>query len=216
MSQLKYFFIFPLNPSRRILTYFSLKNACIFSTFFSCFIFGFFFTMNLINKNENIIYIIFKHFTFSILNFISFVFMVKSLYQFDYKKAYIGNLSIVWTFIYHLIIFNINIILKLNFSSINLNLLNYNNNSYFYKFTFPNFIYLLYEFFVTWICYSYTKNLSDGNDALVDGQNFDRYFEDLGSDSQSKDFNSGENFNNNKTPNYKDNDSVSNFQNSMF
>ena len=68
---------------------------------------------------------------------------------------------------------------------------------------------------VTWICYSYTKNLSDGNDALVDGQNFDRYIENLGSDSQSKDFNSGENFNDNKTPD-KDIDSVSNFQPSMF
>ena len=68
----------------------------------------------------------------------------------------------------------------------------------------------------TWICYSYTKNLSDGNDAVVDGQNFDRYIENLGSDSQSKDMNSGENINDNKTPNYKENDSVSNFQSSMF
>jgi hypothetical protein len=172
--------------------------------------------MNFINIKENIILIIFKHLSFSILNFISFVFMVKSLYQFDYKKAYIGNLSIVWAFIFHIILFIINFLFQLNFSSINLKFLNYKKLSNFIEFTLPNFIYLIFELLVTWICYSYTKNLSDGNDALVDGQNFDRYIENLGSDSQSKDMNSGENINDNKTPNYKENDSVSNFQSSMF
>ncbi len=216
MSQLKYFFIFSISPSRRILNYFSLKNSCIFTTFSTCFIFGFFFIMNFINIKENIILIIFKHLSFSILNFISFVFMVKSLYQFDYKKAYIGNLSIVWAFIFHIILFIINFLFQLNFSSINLKFLNYKKLSNFIEFTLPNFIYLIFELLVTWICYSYTKNLSDGNDALVDGQNFDRYIENLGSDSQSKDINSGENINDNKTPNYKENDSVSNFQSSMF
>ena len=142
--------------------------------------------------------------------------MVKSLYQFDYKKAYIGNLSIVWAFIFHIILFIINFLFQLNFSSINLKFLNYKKLSNFIEFTLPNFIYLIFELLVTWICYSYTKNLSDGNDALVDGQNFDRYIENLGSDSQSKDMNSGENINDNKTPNYKENDSVSNFQSSMF
>ena len=215
MSQLKYFFIFPLEPSRRSFKYFSLKKSCIFSTFFSCFLFCFFFIINLINKNENIILIILKHSIFSLLNFTSFVFMVKSLYQFDYKKAYIGNLSIVWAFILHIILFIINFVFSFNLSSINFDLLNFKNLSYFFQFTFPNLIYLIYELEVTWICYSYTKNLSDGNDALVDGQNFDRYIENLGSDSQSKDFNSGENFNDNKTPD-KDIDSVSNFQPSMF
>jgi hypothetical protein len=172
--------------------------------------------MNFINIKENIILIIFKHLSFSILNFISFVFMVKSLYQFDYKKAYIGNISIVWAFIFHIILFIINFLFQLNFSSINLKFLNYKKLSNFIEFTLPNFIYLIFELLVTWICYSYTKNLSDGNDALVDGQNFDRYIENLGSDSQSKDINSGENINDNKTPNYKENDSVSNFQSSMF
>ena len=215
MSQLKYFFIFTIAPSRRIFNYFSLKNSCIFTTFSTCFIFGYFFLMNFINIKENIILIIFKHLSFSILNFISFVYMVKSLYQFDYKKAYIGNLSIVWAFILHIILFIINFVFSFNLSSINFDLLNFKNLSYFFQFTFPNLIYLIYELEVTWICYSYTKNLSDGNDALVDGQNFDRYIENLGSDSQSKDFNSGENFNDNKTPD-KDIDSVSNFQPSMF
>jgi hypothetical protein len=167
------------------------------------------------NIKENIILIIFKHLIFSILNFISFVYMVKSLYQFEYKKAYLGNLSIIWAFIFHIILFIINFLFQLNFSSINLKYLNYKKLSNFIEFTLPNFIYLIFELLVTWICYSYTKNLSDGNDALVDGQNFDRYIENLGSDSQSKDFNSGENFNDNKTPD-KDIDSVSNFQPSMF
>ena len=168
MSQLKYFFIFSISPSRRI------------------------------------------------LNFISFVFMVKSLYQFDYKKAYIGNLSIIWAFIFHIILFIINFLFKLNFSSINLKFLNFKTLTNFIQFTLPNFIYLLFELLVTWICYSYTKNLSDGNDALVDGQNFDRYIENLGSDSQSKDINSGETIKDNKTPNFIENDSVSNIQSSMF
>ena len=216
MAQLKYFFIFQLNPSRRIFKYFSLKKACIFSTFFSCFLFSFFFIVNIMNVKENIILIIFKHLIFSILNFISFVYMVKSLYQFDYKKAYIGNLSIIWAFIFHIILFIINILFSLNYSSINLEYFNYKNSSKFTKFILPNFIYLLFELLVTWICYSYTKNLSDGNDALVDGQNFDRYIENLGSDSQSKDFNSGDNFNFNNRSEYKENESVSNFQSSMF
>ena len=142
--------------------------------------------------------------------------MVKSLYQFDYKKAYIGNLSIVWAFIFHIILFIINFLFKLNFSSINLKFLNFKTLTNFIQFTLPNFIYLLFELLVTWICYSYTKNLSDGNDALVDGQNFDRYIENLGSDSQSKDINSGETIKDNKTPNFIENDSVSNIQSSMF
>ena len=142
--------------------------------------------------------------------------MVKSLYQFEYKKAYLGNLSIIWAFIFHIILFIINILFSLNYSSINLEYFNYKNSSKFTKFILPNFIYLLYELQVTWICYSYTKHLSDGNDALVDGQKFDRYIEDLGSDSQSKDFNSGDNFNFNNRSEYKENESVSNFQSSMF
>ena len=142
--------------------------------------------------------------------------MVKSLYQFDYKKAYIGNLSIIWAFIFHIILFIINFLFKLNFSSINLKFLNFKTLTNFIQFTLPNFIYLLFELLVTWICYSYTKNLSDGNDALVDGQNFDRYIENLGSDSQSKDINSGETIKDNKTPNFIENDSVSNIQSSMF
>ena len=217
MAQLKYFFIFQLEPSRRIFKFFSLKNSCIFSTFFSCFLFSFFFIVNIMNKKENLILITFKHLIFSILNFISFVYMVKSLYQFDYKKAYLGNLSIIWAFIFHIILFLINIIFSLNFSSINFDYFNNKNLSNFTKFIFPNFIYILYELEVTWICYSYTKHLSDGNDALVDGQKFDRYIEDLGSDSQSKDFDSGDNFNfNNRSHEYKENESVSNFQSSMF
>ena len=153
-------------------------------------------------------------------NFQTFIFFnikfYKSLYQFDYKKAYIGNLSIVWAFIFHIILFIINFLFKLNFSSINLKFLNFKTLTNFIQFTLPNFIYLLFELLVTWICYSYTKNLSDGNDALVDGQNFDRYIENLGSDSQSKDINSGETIKDNKTPNFIENDSVSNIQSSMF
>ena len=103
----------------------------------------------------------------------------KLMENFDYKKAYVGNLSIVWAFILHIILFIINFVFSFNLSSINFDLLNFKNLSYFFQFTFPNLIYLIYELEVTWICYSYTKNLSDGNDALVDGQKFDRYIEDL-------------------------------------
>ena len=115
--------------------------------------------------------------------------MVKSLYQFEYKKAYIGNLSITYAFVLHLIILMINIFFHSQFSSLSLPFA-----FTYFDFVILNLVYLVYECAVAWICYSYTKNLGDGNDALVDGMNFDRYIENFGSEigSNNGDFNSSE------------------------
>ena len=119
--------------------------------------------------------------------------MVKSLYQFNYKKSYFGNMAIIWAFFLHILLLIINIIIGTKFSSINLEFRYIKNKQplpdKLYYFIIPNILYLLFELYVTWICYSYSKHLSEGNDALVDGQNFDRYTENLNSESQSANIN---------------------------
>ena len=47
------------------------------------------------------------------------------------------------------------------------------------------FFLIFYEIYFVWLSYSYTKNLSEGNDALVDGQNFDKYYENFESSSST-------------------------------
>ena len=188
MSQLKYFFIFPLTPSRNICGYFSLKNGTVSLTFIPICIFSFFFILDLFKSTGNVLMIIFVHSVFSFGNFFSFVYIVKSAHQFEYKKAYIGNIAIVLSFGLHLILFLFNTLFSMNFSSIELSMINTSHlgmSTRFLSFTLPNFIYLVFELTVTWVSYSYTRNLSEGKDALVDGQNFDRYIEDFGSDNGS-------------------------------
>lgn len=190
MSHLKFLFLFTLPPSRKTCFYFSLKTGCITSTFIAICILTVAFIMDLITSTNNIYFTLIKHFVFSIVNFVSFVYMVKSKYAFDYTKAYIGYLCFLVAFGFHIVIFMINILFGITFSPISLFYVKSIKVITLYKnlflFVMPNLLYIFFEFYTSWICYSYTKNLSDGNDALVDGQNFDRYFEDLGSDNVSR------------------------------
>ena len=188
MSQLKYFYIFPLAPSRNALNVLSLKNASVISTFIPVCLFSFLFVIDLFSHDDNIIILIFKHVTYSICNFISFVYIVKSLHQFEYKKAYIGNMSLIFAFGLHLVLFIINSLFNISISPIKMGFVSHfvSTNLYrFASFTLPNFLYIVFELCSTWFVYSYARNLSEGNDALVDGQNFDRYIEDFGSDNGS-------------------------------
>ena len=213
MSQLKFLFLFDVSPSRNFLKLMSLKNAVCFFTFLCCFIIFLNSFLEFIYSDNTFIYIIFKFLIFSSLNFVSFIYMTKSLYQFDYKKSYIGNLAFTYVLISHIIILIINIIFQSQFSCINFIFFYSNNNEnnknnenkislmfYILKFIIPNLFFLLFEILTSWICFSYTKNLSEGNDALVDGQNFDHYIENLGSESVSQN-NSFQGFNSNNKVN---------------
>jgi len=202
MSQLKFLFLFDIAPSRNFFKIMSLKNSVCFFTFLCCFLIFLNSFLEFLYSNNNFFFIVFKFLVFSSLNFVSFIYMAKSLYQFDYKKSYIGNLAFTYVLVTHIILLILNCIFRSQFSCINFMFFysnsdstNNNNNNdnnkitlmfYILKFIIPNLFFLLFEFVTSWICFSYTKNLSEGNDALVDGQNFDHYIENLGSESVSQ------------------------------
>lgn len=188
MSELKYFFIWDLKPINSFCKCTSLKRGCIFSNFLFVFTETILFLIDLFKSTDGIIIIIIRHFIFSVLNFISFVKYVKSLFQFDYKQAYFGYLSFTLCILLHFALFIINIVFNLHISSLyfpyfDFTIPNYPSN--FFSYSIPNLLFLFLEIAASFICFSYTKHLSMGRDALVDGQSFDKYFVDLGSDNSS-------------------------------
>lgn len=206
-SELKYFYVFNLPPSKKILWVIPLKKACITFTFIPVAIISTLFLIELFKSNNTNLYIIFKHSVYSIMNFVAFTQCLKSQRNFDVKLASSGNFFMLWSFCLHFIIFIFNLLSHATFSSISLiYLFSYFSNkinselpkerindqeipqeTYVYFFTIPNMIYTLFELFITWICYSYTKNLEMGKDALVDGLSFDRYAVNFESENNSED-----------------------------
>ena len=146
------------------------------------------------------------------LNFSSFVYLIKSVHQYEYSKARISNICLTFALLIHVTLFVVDVLFDVHFSIISfpsyiadkrvalplndetgINVDNIDNDdvmyymecSYFLECTLPNFMYLVYEVMVSWFVYSYTRHLKEGNDALVDGMHFDRYVEDLGSEFNS-------------------------------
>jgi cytochrome c oxidase subunit IV len=187
MSNLKFFFIFPIKPDRSTVHICSLKKGSVALLFILVSSLTTFFILDLKYSNDSsLMYILAKHFIYSFLNFVSFVYIIKSTGEMSYREAYFGNLAINWSFIIHLGILAINLIFSANFTAVSLHYIEWKELHWIYGILVPQIVFLVVELFTAWICYSYTKNVGMGNDALADGQNFDRYVENLASSENSK------------------------------
>ena len=174
-SNLKLLFLIRINPTNKALGTLSLKKASIILTFILCIISVFQLIFDYkYSKYSCIVCPIFNICLCGSLNIVSFIFFLKS-YKNNVENAYKGNLAISWSFITHCCIFLIDIIFGLSFSSVDLFFIFDNDKLRLISFIFPNIIFLLYELYVVWICYSFTKHLLEGNDALVNGENYLSY-----------------------------------------
>ena len=174
-SNLKLLFLIRINPTNKALGTLSLKKASIILTFILCIISFFQLIFDYkYTKYSCIVCPIFNICLCGSLNIVSFIFFLKS-YKNNVENAYKGNLAISWSFITHCCIFLIDIIFGLSFSSVDLFFIFDNDKLRLISFIFPNIIFLLYELYVVWICYSFTKHLLEGNDALVNGENYLSY-----------------------------------------
>jgi hypothetical protein len=128
-----------------------------------------------------------KYIIFWGVNFISSFFLFKSSTRLVYRDAYLGYHILFWAFFLHTIICIINVIFKINFFPFLdfIDVVFTGSNTYLISISIQ-LVYLLLEFFYLWVSYSYTKNLGLGKDALVDGQTFDRYIENLASSESSR------------------------------
>ncbi len=196
MSNLKFLLLFELIPMRRAFCYtcsMKLANQSMALIMIGINTLGF--ILDTQNSGERIIYTLIKFSIFSILNFISSYFIFKSSTRLSYKEAYFGHLILFWSFLFHLFIFSINLIFSIKFFPFGGFLETLDKENSFSKILLllnaliPQVFYLCLEFIFLWMCYLYTKNLSLGKDALVDGQTFDRYVENLASSEKSSDRN---------------------------
>ena len=204
----KYLQIFSLPPSRKFLS-FQLKQSCVLLSFSIITLQSFIFIYDILSYSNTFLFTLVQYTLFCFLNFSSFVYIIKSLHQYEYSKARISNICLTFALLIHITLFIIDMLFDIHFSIISfpsyiadkrvalpLNNTEINDNvdnevtyyiecNYFLECTLPNFIYLMYEGMVSWFVYSYTRHLKEGNDALVDGLHFDRYVEDLGSEFNS-------------------------------
>ena len=174
-SNLKLLFLIRINPANKALGSLSLKKASIILTFILCIIS--FFQLIFDYKYTKYSCIVCPFFNICLcgsLNIVAFIFFLKSFYN-NVENAYKGNLAITWSFITHCCIFLIDIIFGLSFSSIDLFFIFDSKKLRLLSFILPNIVFLLYELYVVWICYSFTKHLLEGNDALVNGENYLSY-----------------------------------------
>jgi hypothetical protein len=163
---------------------FSLKTANQLLPLFSFSLLSFGLYLDIKYRTDTLMYILFKHFFYDGLIIISGIYMYNSTLVLNYKKAYIGLVLLNLSFYLHFIILLINFILSTNFTSINYYKMM--NSPTRISFTVLQILYIIYEVFYIWIAYCYTKHLQQGNDALVDGQNFNRYIENLASNDTSR------------------------------
>ena len=173
-SNLKFLYLIRLSPSNKAFKVLSLKKASILLTFLCCLIS--FFQIIFDYKYTKYSCIVCPFFNLCLcgsLNIVSFIYFLKSYNKNNCQNAYKGNLAITWSFIIHSILLIINILFGLSFSPIDLFFIFDNNKKLrFLSFIFPNIFFLTYELYVTWICYSYTKHILEGHDALINGENY--------------------------------------------
>ena len=104
---------------------------------------------------------------FATLNYVSLGFLLKACLDRKnvFKKIYISNLCLMSAFYLHCVLFIFNHLFGFYFSSIDLFFIYKNQKKCCYRdsgfkkiisFSLPNFIYLIYELYLTWLSYSYT------------------------------------------------------------
>ena len=105
------------------------------------------------------------------LNILAFVYFLKAYKKYDpHKDVYNGYLATSWSFIIHVILFFVDIFFNLSFFPIDLFFI-LNNKYKFISFIIPGLVFLVFEFYTSFIIYSYTKYLLYGTYPLIKGEN---------------------------------------------
>lgn len=174
MTKVKYFFIFDKeNVKKNFLCNQSLRKGVQYFVFFSFFYLILFFALGLISK-QNTIEIIIKFLIYTILDFISINYFLQSTNSFNFNKAYLGlnllNASIFLHFVLYILKTILYFLTFSKFTFLHFKTSTIDDHSEFYE-----LFYLLVQMFFYNTLFSFTVQLSDGNDALADGQEFDKY-----------------------------------------
>ena len=170
-SNLKFLFLLKLHPKDDVAKIISLKKGSIILTFICCLVS--FFQLIFDYKYTKYFCIICPFFNICLcgsLNIVSFIFFFKAYKINDKYQIYMGNLAIAWSFIIHSIIFIFDIIFNFSFSPIDLFFIFEKTNFRFLSFILPNIIFLLFELYVAFICYSYIKQILEQHDDLINGK----------------------------------------------
>jgi len=178
MSSLKFLFLVDKKTERRSFFCVSLKLGIQIFCLVTLLLLLYGFIMEYLNTQIKL-WMILKHLMYSTPLIVSCFFLTKSTRDLNYFDAYVGYLILCWNLIYHFLCISFNYLLGFEFSVLKL----YGGliENQWLIIWFPQIFLIFYEFYFVWECYSYTKNLSEGNDALVDGQNFDKYYENFAS-----------------------------------
>ena len=169
---IKFLFLFRMKPSNKFIKNISLKKASILLSFICCIFPVIQLIMDYIfMKYLCVICPFFNFFLCASLNILAFFYFIKAYKQINpYKDVYKGYLAISWSFIIHFVLFIIDIFFDLSFFPIDLFFI-LNNEFKLISFFLPGLLFLTFEFYTSWIIYSYSKYLIDATDPLIKGEN---------------------------------------------
>lgn len=207
-SQIKYLFIFNHSNIKNNFSFgYSLRKGILFLLSL-CYIYILCFLTFAILSMENKLIVLTKFFVFTILDFFSFHFLLKSTNTFSYRHAKKGLIILNLSIFLHILLLIMKFIIFFNFQSkisfFNFPFLKFSDHSEYYE-----LFYIGIQMYFYHIGFSYTTQLSFGNDALVDGQEFDKYIENLAmGNSDDKSRISDNSFNNKMNFNYISNENI--------
>jgi hypothetical protein len=112
-----------------------------------------------------------------LISIISGISLLHSARTYQFKYSFWGYVALCYGFLLHLFVIFANSCLL----AFGIKFYHFYDEVDFLFFVFLTF----WEFYYIWIVYNYTKQLEKGNDALVDGQNFDTYVVNFASSADS-------------------------------
>jgi hypothetical protein len=144
----------------------SLRKAVQILTYITIAIITIYFTYELFTAQYDM-FVLGRSIFFCFVNIVSGIALLYSTKSFNFKFSYWGYIALCFGFILHLfVIFANSCLLAFGIKFYH----------FYDKIDFVFFMILtIWEFYYIWIVYNYTKQLEKGNDALVDGQNFNTY-----------------------------------------
>jgi hypothetical protein len=175
MSSIKFLFIFSIKKeSTKALGYLSLRKGVQIFSIFTLISLCINIFLEFIKESTHRAIIKISIFSFFIIP--SIYLLMKSTSNFDPKTSLTG-------YKLHSISFYINTMSLIVLALVNDSLFMYGNNHMVCWII--SSIFMVIQLYFNWIIYNYHKQLSLGNDALVDGQPFNRYFENMAPSEKS-------------------------------
>jgi hypothetical protein len=182
MQKVKFFYIFnKKNIKKDCFWGKSLRKGVQYFLFISYLYLIIFLTLGILTQDkriESIIFLLLKFLIYSLLDFLSLNYFLQSINSFFFKQAKLAldllNLSIIWKIILYILKTIIFLIVYIKLSFLDFKTKTIEDHSEIYELIFIIIQILFYN-----ILFSFTAQLSEGNDALVDGQEFNRYVENF-------------------------------------